>query len=493
MGAPKILRVAWREFASTALTKAFIIGALLTPVLMFALIALIVVLTISKSAPTVTGKVAVIDPTGVVYERLTIDLSPEALAEKAKREAQQRRRNVGEISGAAGLAGAIGPDADSFPTLTLERLESNADVEDEKERIRSEADVEGGRLALVVVSADAIGRFDREPAPDSSQTTAQSTGEDATEENDTEDNAENATETSDDTPADVAVFLRPKLDQEIPDLIRGSAREAIRDERFRLAGYDRDKIGELLNVSAPRARELTEDGGERAALGEANAMIAYAFMMLMLIPVFVGAQYLLTSTIEEKSSRVVEVLLSAVSPMQLMTGKVLGQMFVGLVIMIMYGGLGSYALIMFSLGDSLTVLTLGSMLIFFALAYFTFASFMAAVGSSVNEMREAQSLLTPVMIPLMIPYALGFVVAGDPNSTFATVLSFTPPISPFMMMLRVASTEPPPLWQIGLGVAISAITCYVAVWFAAKVFRVGLLMYGKPPNFRTLIRWIRLA
>ncbi|MEL6795233.1 MAG: ABC transporter permease, partial [Planctomycetota bacterium] len=103
------------------------------------------------------------------------------------------------------------------------------------------------------------------------------------------------------------------------------------------------------------------------------------------------------------------------------------------------------------------------------------------------------SLIGPVMVPLMLPYGLGIFIADDPNSTFSTISSFVPPIAPFMMMLRVASTEPPPLWQVGLAVAISAITCYVAVWMAAKVFRVGLLMYGKPPNFRTLMKWIRMA
>ena len=464
MGLAKVTRVAWREFASTVLTKGFIIGALLTPVMMLGLIALVVVLAATKSEPTVTGGVAVIDPTGVVAERLAEDLSPEALAAAARERAERVAETFKDVSGGAGgLIGGMAPSAEKFPTLTVERLSPDADVEAEKGVLRDQAAIADGRLALVVVHPEALS-----PQP------------------------ERAEEQDEPARQDFQLFVRPKLDDEVSDDIRRTAIDAIRDERFRQAGIDRAEIDSLESVVGGRATELTADGGERASLGELNAVIAYGFMMLMLIPVFIGAQYLLTSTVEEKSSRVVEILLSAVSPMQLMTGKVLGQMFVGLVIMVMYGGLGVASLILF-LGQTVSWLTLVSMVVFFGLAYFTFASFMAAVGSSVNELREAQSLIGPVMVPLIIPYGLGFIIADDPNSTFATIARFIPPICPFMMMLRVASTEPPPLWQVGLGVAISAVTCYVAVWFAAKVFRVGLLMYGKPPNFRTLFKWVRMA
>lgn len=458
MNPTKISRVAWREFASTVLTKGFIIGALLTPVLILAMISLVAVLAATKSEPDIRGEVAVIDPTGAVAPRLTERLAPEALAEAARERAERIAEAFKDVSGgASGIAGGLGPSADSFPTLTIEELPADADEEAEKQRVREEASIAEGRLALLIVDENAL-----EPQPE---------GEER---------------------QDIQVFVRPKLDDDVISTIRSAAVDIIRDERFRDAGYDRDSIRQLNNVSTGSARELTEDGGERASLGEFQNFIAYGFMMLMLIPTFVGAQYLLTNAIEEKSSRVVEILLSAVSPMELMTGKVLGQMFVGLVIMIIYGGISVYALITM-LNESVPLLTIGAMLVFFALAYFTFASFMAAVGSSVNELREAQSLIGPVMVPLMLPYGLGIFIADDPNSTFATVASFVPPISPFMMMLRVASTEPPPLWQVGLAVLISAITCYIAVWFAAKVFRVGLLMYGKPPNFRTLIKWVRMA
>ena len=93
------------------------------------------------------------------------------------------------------------------------------------------------------------------------------------------------------------------------------------------------------------------------------------------------------------------------------------------------------------------------------------------------------------MAPMMVwPF-----IARDPNSLFATVLSLTPPVSPFVMMLRMTSSTPPPLWQVWLSIAISVAAVYGALWLTAKVFRVGLLMYDKPPNLRTLVKWVRMA
>ncbi|MEZ6244357.1 MAG: ABC transporter permease, partial [Phycisphaerales bacterium] len=104
-----------------------------------------------------------------------------------------------------------------------------------------------------------------------------------------------------------------------------------------------------------------------------------------------------------------------------------------------------------------------------------------------------QSLQTPVMMVMVLPYILWMPITRDPNALWVTILSFIPPVSPFMMMMRMTSSQEVPWWQPPIAIAISAVGAYCCLWFAAKVFRVGLLMYGKPPNFRTLIRWVRMA
>jgi ABC-type Na+ efflux pump permease subunit len=118
---------------------------------------------------------------------------------------------------------------------------------------------------------------------------------------------------------------------------------------------------------------------------------------------------------------------------------------------------------------------------------------MAAIGSAVNELREAQTLMTPLMILIMIPWMLWMPITRNPNSAFSTAISFVPPINSFAMLLRMTSSTPPPAWQVWLSIAVGVASVFGALWFATKVFRIGLLMYGKPPNFATLVRWARMA
>jgi ABC-2 type transport system permease protein len=218
-----------------------------------------------------------------------------------------------------------------------------------------------------------------------------------------------------------------------------------------------------------------------------------AFMMLLWISVFFGGQSLLTTTVEEKSSRVMEVLLSAVSPLQLMTGKILGQMFAALTIMVLYAGSGLGALFVFKQDHLLDPLALVYLVVFFVIAFFIIASIMAAVGSAVNDMREAQALMGPIMSVLVIPMILWMPISRNPNSTFAQVCSFVPPINPFIMVVRLAGSEKVPAWQVPVSILVGVLTMLFCAWAAAKVFRVGVLMYGKPPNLRTLIKWVRMA
>jgi ABC-2 type transport system permease protein len=201
----------------------------------------------------------------------------------------------------------------------------------------------------------------------------------------------------------------------------------------------------------------------------------------------------MTSTIEEKSNRIMEVLLSAVSPMQLMAGKILGQMGAGLLILGVYSGFGITSLILFKRSDLLDSTNFLFLIGFFFIAFFTIAAMMAAIGSAVTDIHEAQALMMPIMIVVMTPMLLMMPIISNPSGTMATVMSFIPPISPFVMVLRMSSSQPPPMWQQLLALGIGALTVYVALKMAAKVFRIGVLMYGKPPNLATLIRWAKMA
>jgi ABC-2 type transport system permease protein len=199
---------------------------------------------------------------------------------------------------------------------------------------------------------------------------------------------------------------------------------------------------------------------------------------------------LLTTTIEEKSNKVMEVLLAAVSPMQLLGGKIAGYSLVSLVMLVMYGGLGLAGLSAAAMLDLVPLVHLVYLAIYFVMAYVMVSAMMAAVGSAVSDLREAQSLVTPVMMVLIVPLMLWAPIIDNPNGLLATVTGFIPPAIPFVMILRLtAATEPIPVWQTALSIVWGFACAYGMLWVAARIFRVGVLMQGKPPTPKELIRW----
>jgi ABC-2 type transport system permease protein len=459
----KVLRIAAREFAATALTKGFIFGAFVLPIVMMGLFFVLMPILMTEKAPKVTGTIAIIDPTGAVLPAVQEGMKPEAILKRQEEREGRLKEAFGQaapkgvasdeqLGMAAKAAAAQGPKTD----LTLEVLDAAADLEAEKQPLKEGTAQDGGRLALVSIKPNAVTRAEGEEGYGSFE-----------------------------------LFVKPKLDDRISSDIRSVVSESILDARIAAAGQDPAFIKALSRVDRPDAVTVSKEGEKKQT--EWQIFLPFGFMALIMISVMVGGQYLLTTTIEEKSNRIVEVILSAVSPMELMTGKILGQMGVGLALLLMYGAVGGGALFAFAMFSLLTPLNAVLLVVYFILAYFMIASMMAAIGAAVNDLREAQSLMTPVMLMTMLPYLLWLPISRDPNGTFATVLGFLPPVSPFVMVLRINSTEPPPMWQIPVSIAINAIGVYVMLRLTAKIFRVGLLMYGKPPNFATLVKWVRMA
>lgn len=455
----RIMYVAMREFASTAMTKGFVIGAFVVPGVLVAVMAVLFPILLATSATEIHGRVALFDPTGQVaapfQQRLTLE-------SHAERQAQQNRDNIEAGADRVGMDVpetfdvAAGPrDASTFD---IELLDPKADLDETKASLWQNSDADDALTALVVVSPQAI-------QPD-----------------------------AEGMYGSYEIYHKPKLDPRHIRRISSAVEAAIRSTRIAAAnlGIPEERLDRIFKVSPSIKREVTEQG-ERKSIGELKSLVSMGFMILIFIPVMMGGQFLLTTMVEEKSNRVVEVLLSAVSATQLMTGKILGQLFVGLSILIIYGTIGGGALVAFGLSHLIGPLNVASLLVFFLIAYTTIAAIMAAIGSAVNDFREAQSLQSPVMMVLMLPYLLSMPISANPSSMFSTIVSFVPIINPFAMMLRITSHEPPPYWQIGLSIVIGIATALVTLRLAAKVFRIGLLLHGKPPNFATLVRWVRMA
>jgi ABC-type Na+ efflux pump permease subunit len=471
----KTLAVALREFRSTVLTKGFIIGVLMTPLLLLIVTGAVILLK-NQQGPRAAGVVLVVDRSGLAAPQIKHQFSPEGL--KAEREATMKmindaadkatkRMGVSEqqTNMARSFAGGALDQAMAQAQIQVSFLEPGEDLEPHKAQLAEYEPGAKGKagqpMAVVIIPPESVRPGDKG-----------FTG--------------------------YELYLPPKLDFEIAARIRERFNRAIidtrlaADERLHAAGLDSAAIRALMQPPEPRTVTVTETG-ERASVGELAFVVPAGFMILLMISVFTAGQYLLTTTIEEKSSRVMEVLLSALSPMELMVGKIVGQMAVGLLILCMYSGLAIASLLAFSLQHLLHPMNVVYLIIFFFIAFFLVASLMASIGSAVNELREAQTLMSPVMITLIIPWLLWMPIGRAPNSPLSTVLSFVPGLNPFVMVIRLAGSEPIPAWQIPASILIGIATVVFAAWAAAKVFRIGVLMYGKPPNLATLIKWVRMA
>lgn len=434
----RILTVAWREFRTTALTKGFIFSALVFPLLV-AGIGMLAPILMATSVQPLRGDILVIAP-GDLPDSLRGELL-EAARDPGEDLKEQATR--GEEPDLADVAAAITPIESQVVGVTVEDLDAS------RERVRR-----GDALALVVVSADALDPTAADPTYD--------------------------------------VFVATQTSPKHTSMVNRAAREAIVKSRVRGSGADYAATMALLKRPEATIMRLTEDGSQEKERLEGRMLVPGAFMMIMWMTVFTGANYLLTNTIEEKGSKVIEVLLAAISPIELLAGKILGQLGVTLVMLGMYGMAALAGLSALAMLDLVPVSSIVLVVAFALAAYLMIGSMLSAIGSAVTNLQEAQSLMGPAMLVLIVPLMLWLPITENPNGWFAIVCSFVPPVSPFIMVLRATGTsEPVPGWQIAASLVVCFASAWGFLWLAARIFRVGILMQGKPPTPRELLRWAR--
>jgi ABC-type Na+ efflux pump permease subunit len=234
------------------------------------------------------------------------------------------------------------------------------------------------------------------------------------------------------------------------------------------------------------------DGSIRGA-EEGRGMVAmfvpFGFMMLMFMVIFLSAQPLLESVMEEKAGRIAEVLLGSVGSSQLMFGKLLGNVAGSLTIVAIYAAGGYFAAAHNGWTDLIPLELVPWFLIYQILAVLLFSSVFMAVGAAVSQLKEAQSLLLPVWLVLASPMFVWLQIVREPNGSIATWMSFFPPAIPLVMVLRLASEAVVPFWQIVVGLLLLVAATAICVYIAGRVFRIGILWQGKSPRFSEIIRW----
>ena len=455
----RVWLVAQREFLAAVMNKGFVIGLLVMPVVVGLLI-MVMPRLMRAQGSQIRGEVAVIDPTGQIVDGLRAALTPEAITKRrtdvARRALENAPAPVRDVAGESSNA-AIEQAMGAAPALTLVQRAATADVQSEKRWLTGTVAESAPRhLALVVIHPDAV----------SQNAKTEYGGYD--------------------------IYIPDNTDERVETTIYDAMREALVAARVRAYNMDRAQVEAVMNVL--RARSVTVTAGtERQTNVGFNRFLPFIFAGLLVFGILIGGQTLLTQVIEEKSSRVIEVLLSALSPLELMAGKILGLMAVSMLVLALYVGMGLLMLTSFAMLGLVDPLLIVYLIVFFLVGYLVFASVFAAIGAAVNEMREAQSLMTPIMLLLMAPWFFAQPIGRDPDAAFSVAMSLVPPVNTFAMMVRLASTTPPPLWQVGLSLVIGVASAIACMWFAAKIFKVGLLMHGKPPTLGTLIKWARMA
>jgi ABC-2 type transport system permease protein len=251
---------------------------------------------------------------------------------------------------------------------------------------------------------------------------------------------------------------------------------------------------EIDALMAPIAIDTSKTGDSRAAFGAAYLLFFLMYMVIMLYGMNTAR-----SIIEEKTSRVFEVMLSTIKPDQMLAGKILGVGSVGItqigVWMLAAAILGSTPLATNLIGGGHAPISFTQ--IFFFVAYFIFgflvySSIAAALGAITNSEQELQQLNMFLVLPLAFCFLMIFVIIPAPNSTLAQIVSLIPFCSPLLMNFRISLTTVPP-WQIGLSFALMSLTIVAILWVASRIYRVGILMYGKKPNLPEILRWLKYS
>ena len=289
--------------------------------------------------------------------------------------------------------------------------------------------------------------------------------------------------------------------QVVSATLRQIVGQIVQSGRGKLAGIPQDKLDTVL--ARLNFKPQQTNGKTQAASGDASFLIGYALAYILFLVITVYAVAVMRSVVQEKTSRVMELMVATVKPRSLMTGKILGTGAAGLVQVTVWLTMGAVTLAyreqilgLFGVsggGGSLPSLALGEVaiaLVYFVLGYFFYAAMYAAVGAMVSSEQDTQQVQMPIMVLLIIGIVSVTSVSGDPRGVTAAVMTTLPFWSALLMPMRFLLGGAT-VGEVAISIAVLAVSTVLVVWAAAKIYRVGVLMYGKRPSIGELIRWMR--
>jgi ABC-2 type transport system permease protein len=300
-----------------------------------------------------------------------------------------------------------------------------------------------------------------------------------------------------DTKSTVSYYSNHPGYRTLPGWIGATINREILNQRFRAASIDRAVVSRLtrrVDVSELGLLERGTGGAIRAASRVdkvRTTAIPVGMMMILLFSVISSAPQLLNSVIEEKMSRISEVLIGSVTPYELMMGKLLGSAAISVLLAAIYTAGGVVMARYYGYGDAIRSSDLAWLFLFLSMAVFIFGSIFITIGAACSDLKDAQGMMTPAMLFLMLPWMTWFAIINAPESPMSVGLSLFPTATPFLMLLRIAIPPGPPMWQILLSVVLTALTAVAFVYAAGKIFRTGLLMQGKAATIGEMWKWVR--
>lgn len=448
----KFLAVVKHEYKKIVLRWTFVIGTLLLPVIMSLFAVVPAIIFSLKGEPT---RIAIVDPSGKIAPRIQENLTVEKIAAKAEKAARESLKNV-SVSQQEQMKRGAEQMGSSFIFIGYDPTGKTPDQVREA-LMKSIAD--GMLDAYLIVpenfeSPDAVFEFRSRKAGD---------------------------------------FVTSGSFEE-------ALNDAVRSQRLADANISEETLRKLSQTVNLDKKGLDEKGAERDSDGVMAASFVIGLMIYITLAIY--GQAIMAAVVEEKETRIAEILFSSARPFTLMLGKLVGVGLAGLTqlgiwlasvliiiaVIVSQPGVGE----LLPKLPEITPLMVGYFFVFFILGYFIYASIFALIGSMVTTVQEGGQFAFPPIMIMLIGFYFSFAVIRDPNSSLSFWVSIAPFFAPITMPVRILA-EMPPFWQILLAVLVNGLAIAFLVWLTARVYRTGMLMYGKRASLPEVWKWIRQA
>ena len=446
----KFLAVVKHEYKKIVLKWAFVIGTLLFPIIAAGFAVVPAIIFSIKGEPS---RIAIIDASGKIAPRVKANLSAERQREKTEQKMRETMKDVG-----APPDKQLQNNAEMLSEPVVFSDYASAEKTDEQIRRELNAQIQEKKLDGYLIippnfdAADARFEFRSRKA-----------GDFTTERN-----------------------------------LRDAVNEAVRSERLATANISEEKLKDLSKNVNFDSKGLDETGGEKDS--DAVFIASFIIGLMIYITLAIYGQMIMGAVVEEKETRIAEILFSSAKPFELMMGKLVGVGLAGLTQLSIW--IGSALILagvgvaqMSAAGMNISIPDISPLMVilffvYFLLGFFIYASIFALIGSMVTTVQEGGQFAFPPILLLLVGFYFSFAVIRDPSSSLSFWVSIAPFFAPITMPVRILA-ETPPYWQIALSIAINAAAIAGLIWLASRVYRVGMLMYGKRATLPEVWKWIR--